>query len=69
MWFGGGAVALCVLNGYGKWEKFHRKVRDVNGQVKRKVYNQKHAVLYHTTPRASGCILVSPPSVCSSEIK
>ena len=27
---GMGAVALCVLNGYGKWEKFHRKVKDVN---------------------------------------
>ena len=24
------AVALCVLNGYGKWEKFHRKVQGVN---------------------------------------
>ena len=27
---GVGAVALCVLNGYGKWEKFHRKVQGVN---------------------------------------
>ena len=27
---GVGAVGLCVLNGYGKREKFHRKVQDVN---------------------------------------
>ena len=27
--FGAGTVGLCVLNGYGKREKFHRKVQDV----------------------------------------
>ena len=39
------AVALCVLNGYGEWEKFHRKVQDVNCQFKRKVKVIQHRVL------------------------
>ena len=29
-----GAVGLCVLNGYGKREKFHQKIQDVNWQFK-----------------------------------
>ena len=59
VWFGGGGGGggggLCVLNGYGKRGKFHRKVQDASKD--------------DTTPHASDCILVSPPSVCPSEIK
>ena len=27
---GGGGACLCILNGYGRRENFHRKVQDVN---------------------------------------
>ena len=27
---GEGGVCFCILNGYGRREKFHRKVQDVN---------------------------------------